>query len=64
MTITQKPVKELTNEEFIEAYKSNLIKFNLVGSNFDFKSLLQICLQNGIMTMQRVIELNKIYYRK
>ena len=60
MTITQKPISNLTNEEFIEAYKSNKIKFRLQGSGLKFNVLLQICLQNGLIQMERVIELKKL----
>ncbi len=60
MEITQIPVSKLTNEEFIESYKEDKIKFKLQGSRLNFDSLLHHCLQKGIITMERTIELQKL----
>lgn len=61
MDITQINIKDLTNEEFVNSYKECLIRFRLQGSGFSFDELLKICLNEGWITMQRAIELKKLY---
>ena len=54
----------LTDEEFIAAYESNIIKFKYQGANFNFKDFLNTCLATKVLEIDRAVKLDKLYYKK